>query len=594
MAKSIIDIDVNSAQFQAFVALFEKYQKSVDSHSQKIKKLNDGWGAIGSGVKKVLSPVDHLTKSIEKVSKQFHNAETASQKIGVALKAADRTMTSVGKTTAKIAGSIASATLNLAKWAGFGLAGGLLGVGGGLFGIGALASSVSDTRRRAQGLGVSAGELKAAEVQFSRYTDVHSLLSNIAAAQTDVTKQWAFTGMNPNQSAAQLLPQILQKAANIYKAGPAATAQQRLEATGLTQLGISVEDARRYASLTKEEIANAEKKYRQDQAIFKLQDDVQRKWQDLDVKLAESGVKIKTVLIEGLTGLVKPIEALSDSFSGAVKAFLSSPKLKEWISGLGDKIQNFAESFDPEAFQKKVSDFLTATEDFAKKVGQMADAAWRVAMRLGLISPEPHPTLEAIEKGKVPVTEDILNDRLAYYKMHPHKATAEDEQFLAMTEKQYGLPGGMLSGIWKKESNRGDPNWMHSPAGAWGHMGMLPKTMEAFHVEDPFNLQQSATGTAVKLKGLLHYYKGDAEKALAAYNYGEGNLDKIIKQYSGDWKKHLPTETSNYIQKQSNNTPAPFNPAPMTLNILYNKDSGIDPSFNLLMAGGHYNSVVAQ
>jgi hypothetical protein len=40
---------------------------------------------------------------------------------------------------------------------------------------------------------------------------------------------------------------------------------------------------------------------------------------------------------------------------------------------------------------------------------------------------------------------------------------------------------------------------------------------------------------------------GDYSKALAAYNWGPGNVDKTLQAYGNDWRNHLPAETSNYV-----------------------------------------------
>jgi hypothetical protein len=51
------------------------------------------------------------------------------------------------------------------------------------------------------------------------------------------------------------------------------------------------------------------------------------------------------------------------------------------------------------------------------------------------------------------------------------------------------------------------------------------------------------------MKNLLRYYKGDTQKATAAYNYGEGNLDKVIQKHPQNWQNNLNSETSGYLRK---------------------------------------------
>lgn len=51
---------------------------------------------------------------------------------------------------------------------------------------------------------------------------------------------------------------------------------------------------------------------------------------------------------------------------------------------------------------------------------------------------------------------------------------------------------------------------------------------------------------------LIAKYDGDVKLGLAAYNYGPGNLDKLISKYGNSYDKieaHLPQETSNYVDK---------------------------------------------
>lgn len=51
------------------------------------------------------------------------------------------------------------------------------------------------------------------------------------------------------------------------------------------------------------------------------------------------------------------------------------------------------------------------------------------------------------------------------------------------------------------------------------------------------------------LKAYTKEFGGDIAKGLAAYNYGPGNVKKVIAKYGEDWKNNLPKETSNYLKK---------------------------------------------
>lgn len=55
-----------------------------------------------------------------------------------------------------------------------------------------------------------------------------------------------------------------------------------------------------------------------------------------------------------------------------------------------------------------------------------------------------------------------------------------------------------------------------------------------------------------KLQVMVKRYAGDVPKALAAYNWGEGNVDKAVAKAGGgqgaDWLSLAPTETQNYVK----------------------------------------------
>ena len=65
-----------------------------------------------------------------------------------------------------------------------------------------------------------------------------------------------------------------------------------------------------------------------------------------------------------------------------------------------------------------------------------------------------------------------------------------------------------------------------SRAGALGLMQLMPATAERFGVLDPFDPRQNITGGVKYLKWLSDYYAGDLRKVVAAYNAGEGAVNR--------------------------------------------------------------------
>lgn len=51
------------------------------------------------------------------------------------------------------------------------------------------------------------------------------------------------------------------------------------------------------------------------------------------------------------------------------------------------------------------------------------------------------------------------------------------------------------------------------------------------------------------IAALMGKYDGDPAKAMAAYDWGEGKVDKAVKKYGEDWLHHAPEETVAYVSK---------------------------------------------
>lgn len=116
-------------------------------------------------------------------------------------------------------------------------------------------------------------------------------------------------------------------------------------------------------------------------------------------------------------------------------------------------------------------------------------------------------------------------------------ADRDFESIIQEAAQRYRVDPGLIRAVIQAESG-GNPLAV-SRAGARGLMQLMPETAAELGVTNPFDPTQNIMGGTSYLRRLLDRYRGDVKLALAAYNWGMGNLEKHPKA--------MPQETKNFI-----------------------------------------------
>jgi soluble lytic murein transglycosylase-like protein len=147
----------------------------------------------------------------------------------------------------------------------------------------------------------------------------------------------------------------------------------------------------------------------------------------------------------------------------------------------------------------------------------------------------------------MPYMPDIQNTKQQESKVQQVEPIAQSIQppaklddIINKASSTYGVDKGLITSVIQAESDF-DAN-STSSKGAMGLMQLMPDTAKGLGVTNAYDPEQNVMAGTRFLKSLLNRYNGDVRLALAAYNWGMGNLERSTTG-------KLPEETRNYIAR---------------------------------------------
>jgi len=568
---SVLEIDVKDDAFKAL-------QRELEAFKQSMSELKSAGGvgrivSAGGGASPAAQAQNRKAiEQSEAFSKSMKIATDSVSKFSAGLVRFTGSMVfDAGK---KLSGAFVSLTKTIVG------AGGLISSMAGMITLAGIIKSAQTVSQRAYtgtALGLGPNEIPRLQATYGQIFDVGSVTESLAAEREKPgSLLMSRMGLSPDQAKSATMVDLLERYTKLLQelsTMPMGATATMLEAFGMPG---AITDVTRVRNLGPERIKAIQQQEREAREATQLENP--QEWQSFAAKMGISRIKIETGIMNALLPILQPIKELATilyeklgpakgGFIDLVKQaanylskFNEAFKTGNWENFFSVIKKGFFDAIDGikkagESLFNKMTEFLSGQFDkiFQKFEDNMSIAGKMLiefsnstAAKLLGISP-----ISTANAAVEPIPTNP-NEGLQPAEKMPQRVGelrgAEYLQFFAESGKKWGVDPRLLWAMAKQESINFTPGVVSgrikSPAGAIGIAQFMPATAARYNI-DPRDPRQSIGGMGHYMHDLIGMFRGDEDKAIASYNWGEG---RVLK-YGENWREHLPNETRTYLNR---------------------------------------------
>ena len=560
--RPVISIDLDDSAFQRFLSLFKSYTEKLDEQPEVWAKINDAMGGASKSLESgAISGKEALALAAAQagvIAEAMREATKVQNEFGRSVNKSGKGMETLAKSAKGVGSAISAVAGGILKIAaGLGL-GALLG---GL-GIGELTDAAFSRIRSAGQLGISPGQLASFSVNAPQFL-TPSAISAAANARNDLGSigNLGLLGVSPGEreslSAPGLAFKLLSQAAAAYRTNPS-MAKQLPAVSAYLALGGQLGDVRN-AAMHPRAFAAAQANYRADIQALNISREEGRAWAQLKIKMDLAGQTIQTALISKLSGLAPKIAVLATDVAGFITTVLGSKNMTVVLKDVESGLKSLGDFLASPQFTTDLHDFGTGIGSLAavmRKLWPKDFNAIGTGGKHGLLDKTDWENTTGAKQIKAaqkwleehvirPLSSGGMTSEEIFRRRAAGDYTAGRIHALnTLSEAKHKLPKGILDRLAMDESGYGRS--LISPAGALGVAQFMPGTAKGYGI-NPLSTRQSTDAAGKMLGGLFAKY-GSWDKAVAAYNWGGGNLDEDIRKHGADWLKYAPKETQGEVR----------------------------------------------